>query len=175
MKFLPKLYNKCLQLSVFHEAWMSSVIKVIKKAGKSDYRQSSSHRPISLLSVLAKLLEKLLINRIMHYSRSNNLLNSKQYGFMPQKSPEDALHSITKFIRNAFNKKGFALTNAIDIRGAFDHCWWPKILYQLRKNQCPKNLYMLSKSNFSKRKVKLWYQNTEVVRDQTIGCPQDSA
>jgi len=174
-KFLTNLYNKCLLLGVFPQLWKSSIIKVIKKAGKTDYRQTSSYRPISLLSVFAKVLEKLLISRIMHYSRSNRLLNNKQYGFMPQKSTEDALHSMTKFIRNAFNKKGFALIIAIDIRGAFDHCWWPKILYQLRKKQCPKNLYMLSKSYFSKRKVKLWYQNTEVARDQTIGCPQGSA
>jgi ribonuclease HI len=175
VSFLPKLYNKCLDIGVFPDCWKTSIVKVIKKVGKSDYRQTSAYRPISLLSVFAKIFEKLMINRITHYLQTNKLLNNNQYGFTAQRSTDDALHSLKDFIKNAFQKKGFALIIALDAIGAFDHTWWPKILYQLRKKGVPMNLYYLSKSYFHNRYAKLWHQNVEAKRKLTLGCPQGSA
>jgi hypothetical protein len=174
-ELLLNIYNKCLELFHFPNQWKSSVIKVIKKAGKDDYRLPNSYRPISLLSIFAKILEKLLINRIMHYLKSNNLLSEKQYGFTAQISTADALHSIKSFIEKAYNEKGFAAIITVDISGAFDNAWWPKILLTLRNKKCPQNLYNLVKSYFINRKAKLWYQNKQVVRALNIGCPQGSA
>ncbi len=85
------------------------------------------------------------------------------------------------FIQKAFKKrkgkkkKGFVLVIGVDIVGAFNNAWWAKILYELRKKKCPKNLFLLSKSYFSVRKAKLWYLNVEVIRELTVGCPQGSA
>jgi hypothetical protein len=50
----------------------------------------SKFRPISLINVGGKVLEKILINRITHYLHNNNLLNQNQYGFTPKKSAIDA-------------------------------------------------------------------------------------
>ncbi len=111
----------------------------------------------------------------MHYRRNNNKFNAKQYGFVPQKSIEYALHSRVSNIKEAFNRKGFMLSIAADIRDAFDHGWWPKILQTLQGKRCPKNLFLLSKSYFSERTAKLSYLNAEVVRKQTTGCPQGIA
>jgi hypothetical protein len=107
------------------------VVKVIPKPGKKDYRNANSYRPISLLSVFAKILEKLLINRINHFLRSNGKLSPKQFGFTPQKSTEDALSRTVDFIKQTFDEKGFAIIISFDISGAFNSCFWPKILYQL--------------------------------------------
>ncbi len=79
----------------------------------------------------------------MHYRRNNNKFNAKQYGFVPQKSTEDALHSRVSNIKEAFNRKGFMLSIAADIRGAFDHGWWPKILQTLQGKRCPKNPFFI--------------------------------
>ncbi len=174
-ELLLNIYNKCLELCHFPNQWKWSVVKVIKKAGKDDYRVPNSYRPISLLSIFAKILEKLLINRIMHYLNSNNLLSEKQYGFRAQTSTADALHSIKSFIEKAYNEKGFAAIITVDISGAFENAWWPKILLTLRNKKCPQNLYNLVKSYFINRKAKLWYQNKEVIRALNIGCPQGSA
>jgi len=55
------------------------------------------------------------------------------------------------------------------------HYWWPKVLYQLLKKKCPKNLFQLIESYFSNRNSSLWYLNLEVKEDIDIGCPQGSA
>jgi ribonuclease HI len=173
--FLTNLYNKCLTIGVFPEKWKSSVIKVIRKSGNRDYTKPNAYRPISLLSVFAKILEKLLINRINYYLNINGLLNENQYGFTPQKSTTDAIHSAVNFIRQAFERHGYALLIALDIVGAFDNAWWPMILNCLREMACPGNLYRLTKSYFSNRTAKLWFQNIQVSKRLTKGCPQGSS
>ncbi len=110
--FLTKLYNKCLTLGVFPDIWKSSVGKVIRKSGKRDFRNAKSYRPISLLSVFAKILEKLLINHTIFYLKSNNLLDENQYGFTPQKSSIDAIFSAIDFIQLAF-----------EMRSCFAYCF----------------------------------------------------
>jgi hypothetical protein len=55
------------------------------KPGKDNCNDASKYRPISLLNIGGKVLEKLLINRIMHFLYSNDLLNQNQFGFSPQK------------------------------------------------------------------------------------------
>lgn len=173
--FLKLLYNKCLMLSCFPYPWKQSVVKVIPKPAKTDYRDPNAYRPISLIPVFGKILEKLLIDRINYFLHINEALNKNQYGFTPQVSTEDALLSLTRFIQNGFDKKGFVIVLSLDINGAFNSCFWPKILNQLRIKRCPNNLLSLVRSYFSERESKLWFLNTERVRQMSAGCPQGSA
>ncbi len=173
--FLTRLYNKCLDLSYFPKLWRKSVIKIIPKPNKSDYRDPNAYRPISLLPIHAKILEKLLINRINYYLHQNSKLNERQFGFTPQKLTEDALKSLIDFVKSTFERKGFAIVLSLDINGAFNTCWWPKIINPLRVKGCPNNLLSLVKSYFCERESKLWFMCTETVRAITVGCPQGSA
>jgi hypothetical protein len=172
--FMTNIYNKSLSIGLFPNIWKISCVKVLKKPNKQDYTTAKSYRPISLLSVFAKVLEKLLINRINYYLESKSLLNSRQYGFRPQKSTVDALMNVTNFIEASYDNKGFALLIALDISGAFDNAFWPIILKNLRDHKIPGNLYYLTKSYFEDRKAKLWFQNIEVEKSLSKGCPQGS-
>jgi hypothetical protein len=122
-EFLTEVYNKCLKFGLFPDIWKIIVVKILKKPNKSDYTSPKAYRPISLLSVFAKVLEKLLINRISFYLKSNNLLNENQFGFMPQKSTIDAINRAVNFVKNTFETKGYALLIALDISGAFDNAF----------------------------------------------------
>jgi hypothetical protein len=173
--FLTKLYNKCLELNYFPELWRTSIVKVIPKAGKTDYTTPGAYRPISLISVFAKIFEKLLINRINYFLKSKNLLNGNQFGFTEQSGTEQALHRTIEFIKRGYTRKGFTIVVSFDISNAFNTCWWPKILTQLVAKKCPKNLFNTVRSYFSNRRAKLWYSGLEIEREVTLGCPQGSA
>ncbi|GBP51704.1 Probable RNA-directed DNA polymerase from transposon X-element [Eumeta japonica] len=64
----PKLFlavaHKCLRLGYFPRAWKVAVIKVIPKPGKDDYSCPKSYRPMGLLFVMGKTVERMLVSRI---------------------------------------------------------------------------------------------------------------
>jgi hypothetical protein len=84
---LPKsttaLYNGCLRMACFPRRWKTAIIIPIIKSGKETSNDTAKYQPISLISTLAGVLEKVLINRIMYHTHSQNLLSQNQYGFAP--------------------------------------------------------------------------------------------
>ena len=77
----------------------------IVKSGKDDNRDASKNRSISRLNVLGKLLDKLMIDRIMHHVHSSAGLNSNQYGFIPQRGTVDAAMAVKEIIEENLKKK----------------------------------------------------------------------
>ena len=63
---LAKLFNKCLKESCFPDCWKaSSVVPVFKNVGERS--TAKNYRPVSLLSVVSKVFEKLVNNRIVDH------------------------------------------------------------------------------------------------------------
>jgi len=85
-----------------------------------------------------KVLEKLLINRIMHIY-SNTLINPNQYGFTP-KNATDAALAIKEYIEEGMREGHIAILVSLDVKGAFDAAWWPSTLNTLKEFNCPNKL-----------------------------------
>jgi hypothetical protein len=66
-KTVKSIYNECLKRVYFPKEWKIAKIIPIIKPGKEDSQDPSKYRPTSLLNIGVKVLENLLINRIMHY------------------------------------------------------------------------------------------------------------
>ena len=63
---LAELFNKCLKESCFPDCWkVSSVVPVFKNVG--EWSTAKNYRPVSLLSVVSKVFEKLVNNRIVDH------------------------------------------------------------------------------------------------------------
>jgi hypothetical protein len=73
--FIYTLYNECLRKGCFPKKWKKVKIIPTTKPGKENSTEVSKFRPISLINVGGKFLEKMLINRIMHHVHTNNLMN----------------------------------------------------------------------------------------------------
>lgn len=171
---VAQVYNNCLQKGYFPPEWKTSVIVPIVKPGKQDSEDASKYRPISLINVSGKLLEKLMINRITAYLNDNHLLSKNQYGFTPGKSTTDALIEVGKFVQRNTDKNNDVVLISLDVKGAFNAAWWPAILNSLREMNCPKNLYDLTNSYFSERTATITVGNTTVQKTVSRGCPQGS-
>ena len=73
----------------------AKVVPVFKKDSKFDY---SNYHPISLLSNVEKILEKLMYERLYTFLSSNNIIYNLQFGFRQQYSTSHALVNITENI-----------------------------------------------------------------------------
>ncbi|GBP33601.1 Retrovirus-related Pol polyprotein from type-1 retrotransposable element R1 [Eumeta japonica] len=129
--------NKCLQLGYFPRAWKVAAIKVISKPGKDDYSRPKSYRPIGLLPVMGKTVERMLVWRIQWHIMSK--LQTRQYDFMPKRGTEDSLYDLMTHIHNELNRKRIVVTVSFVIERAFDNAWWPAIRNQRLAHKCPMN------------------------------------
>jgi len=144
----------------------------IVKLGKEDNRDASKYRPISLLNVASKVLDRLMIVRIMHDVHISVDLNSNQYGFIPQRGTVDAAMAVKEIIEENLKQKNCTAVESLDMRGAFDEAWWPSILHNLKELKCPRKLFNLSRSYFSERTTSLRGNTLKIEKPVTMGCPQ---
>lgn len=173
-KTITAMYNGCLREGVFPKRWKRAQIIPIIKPGKEDSYDVSKYRPISLLNVAAKVLEKVMINRINYYAHTNDYLNKNQYGFTPQQTTIDAVMAVKDFTEVAFSSGEIVTLVSLDVEGAFNSAWWPNVLKSLNESGCPRNLYKLTRSYLSQRQATLQTNNIRLDKEVTRGCPQGS-
>ena len=128
---LAKLFNKYLKESCFPDCWkVSSVVSVFKNVGEMS--TAKNYRPVSLLSVVSKVFEKLVNNRIVDHLEKCGLFPDFQYGFRSSRSTADLLTVVSDRIARAFNRSGATRAVALDISKAFDRIWHVGLLHKLK-------------------------------------------
>jgi len=173
-KFITAMYNECLRKGVFPKRWKRAKLIPIVKPGKEDSEDVTKFRPISLLNIGGKVMEKILITRINYWAYSTSFISNNQYGFTPQKSTTDAAMAVKNFVEEGLKAGEVIVLVGLDVRGAFDAAWWPNILKSLQDCKCPRNLYYLTKSYLSQRTAILSTNSIRMERDISRGCPQGS-
>ena len=102
---LAELFNKCLQEPCFADCWkVSSVVPVFKNIRERS--TAKNYRPVSLLSVVSKVFEKLVNYRIVDHLEKCGLFSDFQYGFRSSQSTADLLTVISDRIARAINGLG---------------------------------------------------------------------
>lgn len=119
---LVNVFNRCLELGYFPSAWKRSKVVPILKPGK-DPTSPSSYRPISLLSSLSKLFEKLLYARLLEHTNSNDILLEEQFGFRRGHSTVDQLKRVSNLVSQAKSVSKTTVMALLDIEKAFDNVW----------------------------------------------------
>lgn len=171
---ITKLLNRCFQIEYFPTQWKTAVAKIIPKPNKNTYNELSSFRPIGLINVFAKLLEKLIISRLTYYMVTNSKANCKQFGFKQQTSTIQAIHNALEQINKHKSNNEHVIVASLDIKSAFDNAWWPAIFHRLRTIDCPKNIYNILLSYITNRKVQINFADVSVNKITTRGCVQGS-
>ncbi|MES9975678.1 MAG: reverse transcriptase family protein, partial [Candidatus Thiodiazotropha sp.] len=81
---MTDLFNKSLLTGYLPAEWKLSIIKPFHKGGSK--AEVANYRPISLTSVLCKLLEKVVKVSLQNFFRSNSIISPAQHGFVPGRS-----------------------------------------------------------------------------------------
>ncbi|MDR2880067.1 MAG: reverse transcriptase family protein, partial [Fusobacteriales bacterium] len=117
-KPLAHIFNLSLSLGVFPDDWKTA--KVIPIYKKGDRKDMKNYRPISIISVFAKLLERLLCKRLMSFFQEYGVLTESQYGFRKGKCIEIAVQSFIEKIQEALDKGVYSVGIFIDLTKAYD-------------------------------------------------------
>ncbi|KAL0270294.1 UNVERIFIED_CONTAM: hypothetical protein PYX00_007756 [Menopon gallinae] len=149
LRILTIIYNSILRLGYFPSLWKVADIIMLPKPGKSP-DQLTSYRPISLLPLFSKILEKLLLNRLNPLIEASHALPNHQFGFRHQHSTVEQVHRIARVITQSFEAKEYCSAAFLDISQAFDKVWHVGLLHKLH-TLLPPYLYTLLHSYLSDR------------------------
>ena len=115
---LTYIYNLCLAQNCFPASFKCA--KVIPLAKSADTDNIENYRPISILPVLSKPLEKYIHNHLSQYMEDNDLFYKHQSGFRPKHSCHTALTRLCDTWLHALNSQKVVGSVFLDLRKAFD-------------------------------------------------------
>jgi len=128
---LAHIFNLSVQQGIFPNKLKRSRTVPIFKSG--DPTTCDNYRPISLLSTLSKILEKIISVQLVNHLDRNDLLYKHQYGFQRGKSTEHNLVQAFNFIGNAINDNKYCIGVFFDLKKAFDVCSKDILLMKMEK------------------------------------------
>ena len=96
---------------------IAKVIPILKSEERAD---PSNYKPISLLSVFDKLLEKLMYNRLNPFFQKHNIFYKYQFGFRKIHAAANALTEIVNYIYKSLDEGNYVFGIYIDLKKAFD-------------------------------------------------------
>ena len=111
-------------------SWKKATVIPIPKKGKPSFAPSS-YRPISLTSILCKLLGRVVAGRLRWFLESRNLLNSSQAGFRKGRGCADQIVRLVQDVAASSTQKKMTLGVFLDLEKAFDMIWREGIVNQL--------------------------------------------
>ncbi|CAH2087428.1 unnamed protein product [Euphydryas editha] len=113
-----KCFNKLLNDGEFPNSLKIAKVSPIYKSGLTS--EPGNYRPISVLPVISKILEKILHNRLEKYLKSINFITERQYGFRPRSNTLTATADLVTKIKYSIDSKNTVVGVFIDLKKAFD-------------------------------------------------------
>ena len=172
-KPLSDICNQSFDDGIFPEInKIAKVIPIYKKGKKDD---TNNYRPISLLPIFSKIMEKIIATRLSSFLTVNDIICPNQFGFRAGFSTSHSLLSITECIKRTLEQKKYGCGVFIDLRKAFDTVNHQILLTKLEHYGIRNTALKLFKSYLNERKQFVSLNGTDSETNVvTCGVPQGS-
>ena len=170
--WILKFFNDLLRKRRIPKEFKRAKVLAVIKPGK-DGSDASHYRPISLLSVMYKLFERLLLNRINSKIEEN--LPKEQAGFRKNRNCTEQVLALTTNIENGFQKGLKSFVVFVDLTAAYDTVWREALLLKFMKIIPDRNLACILNEMLSNRYFQVQFnQDKSKLRRLNNGLPQGS-
>ena len=167
------MYNLSISASKFPTVWKQALVVPIPKVGNST--MVKNYRPISLLPLPGKILEKLIHQQLSNYLEGEALLTDKQHGFRKKHSTIHSVAQLSDYISKKMDSRTPTLAAYVDFKKAFDCVQHPVLLARLSNMGVGSSIIKWVESYLSNREQKVLANNcmspSQVI---TQGVPQGS-
>ncbi len=172
--FLTHIFNNCLRLVYFPKRWKHAKVVAIPKPNK-DLTNPGNYRPISLLSSVGKIFERIILNRLNNHTYDNNIIPKEQFGFACGLSTSHQLFRIVEKIRQNLNIGRSTGMLFFDSEKAFDTVWHGGLVFKLHGLDYPRYIQHLTYSFLTGRSFQVFINKTfSTCIDIPAGVPQGS-
>jgi hypothetical protein len=173
MLYITKVFGACVRLGYFPKPWKIAKTIMIPKP-KKDHSIAKNYRPISLLSCLGKLFERLIAGQLSKHLEDNGLFNKNQSGYCKGKMTTDQLLGLVEECHMGFKKGQTTASLFLDAEAAFDKCWHDRVRYKLHRQLKLPTRHALS-SFLQDRKLQVYDgEHSSTIISLGAGTPQGS-
>lgn len=173
LRLMTIIFNAILRTGIFPQKWKIAKIVMIPKPGKSP-NEVNSYRPISLLPIISKIFEKILLNKMKPLLEKAGAIPDHQFGFRQEHSTIEQVHRIVTVVNNCIKNKKYCSAAFLDISQAFDKVWHTGLLHKLKKI-LPHQYYNVLYGYLDERKFFVSFKNEESeLKSVKSGVPQGS-
>ena len=131
---LAKIINCSFLKGVFPECLKSAKISPVFK--KDDKKLYTNYRPISSLPFISKVFERCMANRLVSFFEKFELFSDKQFGFLKNRSTQDAIFNFTESIYDSIDSLNHNISILVDLKAAFDTVNHSILLKKTRAIRC---------------------------------------
>ena len=124
---LARLFTSSIQIGYIPTAWKLATLRILLKPDKLP-SLTTSYRPISLMSSIMKLFERVIEQRLRCYLEDIGFINKYQSGFRQAKSTDDHLFRLSKSVMESFNRREHVVAAFLDV---FDNVWHNGLRYKI--------------------------------------------
>ena len=171
---LKLIFDSSLDAKKVPKDWkLAGVSAIFKKGSKS---LAGNYRPVSLTSVICKIMEKIVRNHIIEHMKENKFFSSQQYGFISGRSTSLQLLEVLDKWTEALERKGTNIDCIyMDFQKAFDKVPHNRLIGKLQSYGISEDITEWVKSFLNERKQKVIINGKESDwKDVTSGIPQGS-
>ena len=167
---LHPLLNICKYKGYHPKIWKTVFALLFNKPNKPR-SNPSNYRPISLISHLSKILERIITTQIYHWAETNNILNKEQPGFRKNKSTTDKLFQLTQTISQTKNQRTPSSAIFLDVEKAFDKVWHDGLIHKLLFLNTPPHLRYIN--NYISNRSMFFAINNTLHHTQLWSSPRE--
>ena len=136
---LAKLFTSSIQLGYIPTACKLATLRMLLKPDKLP-SLTTSYRPISLISSIMKLFERVIEQRLRSHLEHIGFINKHQSGFRKAKSTDDHLFRLSQFIMKSFTRGEHVVAAFLDVEKAFDNVWHNGLRFKIFQLDLPTNM-----------------------------------
>lgn len=174
IEFLAIVFNACLRRGYFPRDFKNAKVIPIRKLNKpADC--PSSYRPISLLSTIGKVFERILCNKLSTFIEVEEVFPSYQFGFRREHNTTHSLVRIRNWVTTNFDCQKSTAMVLLDVKAAFDSVWHEGLIYKMIQFGVPTFLIKIIESFLVERSFEVYIGSSCSEKfDIPAGCPQGS-
>ena len=139
---------------------------------------TTSYRPISLISSIMKLFERVIEQRLRSHLEHIGFTSKHQSGFRKAKSTDDQLFRLSQSIMESFNRREHVVDAFLDVEKAFDNVWHNRLRFKIYQLDLPTKMthwlseFLVGRLIQSQRKQFFIQSNQPQGRGTTGFCPE---
>ncbi|KAL1117261.1 hypothetical protein AAG570_004587 [Ranatra chinensis] len=151
---LTNIINAILRTCHYPRQWKTATVVALPKPGKLP-SLPSSYRPISLLSVLAKITDKIILSRLLRVTEALDIIPDSQFGFRRKHATTHQLSRVVSHVSEHMKSGRSTAMVSLDCEKAYDTVWTNGLLFRLTEYKFPLPLIKIMQSYLSDRNIRV--------------------